>query len=142
MIEINWADVYHQTPTFDGDQMRLGTLRVPLDEFIDFGAPVGRASARSIAYATNTQSSILGWSFNPQLAMMVFLATRRPYALNSYFPLTQTLDKEGQRSFYRLAAEITRQPKFEVCLFSWIEKRMAGVLRIENDWRGMKERGR
>jgi len=135
MIQLNWADVYYQTPTFDSEQMRLATLRIPLDEVIDFGAPIGLTPLRDLLLPVVTYSPEFPLA-STQLAMLVFAATRRPYALNSYFPLTQRLDRDEQRSFYRLAGEITRQPTFQVSLVHWIMLDEAGVLRADHNWRG------
>jgi hypothetical protein len=141
MIELNWGDFYNVVPEFSGPEMKLGALNISLVETIDFGAPIGKASVYDLANVTNPHSITMGWPFMPQLAMLVFLVTRRVYALNSYFPLTKILDKAEQKEFYRLAGDIMHQPHFKVCVVSLFETHSPDVLSAENAWgRGKEDR--
>jgi hypothetical protein len=134
MIELNWDDFYNVVPEFNSDEMKLGTLNIPLDETIDFGTSVGNVSVRGLAYVTNPHSTVHGWPFLPQVAMLAFLVTRRVYALNTYFPLTKMLGKTEQKAFYQLAGEIMRQPNFKITRVVWYEAGHMGVLNVENAW--------
>jgi hypothetical protein len=132
MIQLNWDDHFNHLPRFDGVQMKLGTLSIPLDEVIEFAAPVGSTRVRDLMLLYYFLPGLS--SSRAQLAMLVFAATRRPYALNPYFPLTKTLDKIGQQNFYRLAGEIILQPNFKVGLVVWKRKTIEGTLNIDKSW--------
>lgn len=143
MIQLNWADFYHIVPDFVSGKIKLGTLEIPFDEEIEFGAPVGtvpvHAILNNLIIAIDPSSDSLLWQSTPQLAMLIFMATRRVQALNSYFPLTKILDKKQQQAFYRLAGDIIRQPGFSNCLISWVKPGKQGVLSAANEWRDIKD---
>jgi hypothetical protein len=112
MIELNWNDYYHQVPAFGYDQMKLGTQQIEASETIHFGAPIGKVDVRSLL--TTPHQFQAGDGSQYQLALLVFAATRRAYALNSYFPITNILSATEQQQFYKLAGHIMRQSTFEV----------------------------
>lgn len=110
MIELNWNDYYHQVPAFGYDHIKFGTQQIDASETLNFGAPIGTVDVRTLlTLAHYFQASE---SEHYQLALLVFTATRRAYALNTYFPLTNRLDAVEQKQFYRLAGHIMRQPTF------------------------------
>jgi hypothetical protein len=139
MIELNWDEFYNVVPEFSGEDMKLGTLTIPLNEIVNFGARVGNIPVYQLAHITNSHNSIFGWLFMPQLAMLIFLCTRKASVLNTYFPLTKMLDKTEQKEFYRLAGDIMRQPNFKVYVFSLTETHSLDVLSENNVWGRGKE---
>jgi hypothetical protein len=142
MIHLNWADFYHTVPEFASGKIKLGTLEVHLDEEIEFGVPIGTLSVRAlvnIIATTIDPSDTSLWQTTPQLAMLVFIATRRVQALNSYFPLTNSLNKREKQAFYRLAGDIMRQPNFNTFPISWVKPGKHGVLTAANKWRDIKD---
>jgi hypothetical protein len=112
MIELDWNDYYHQVPEFTYSHMKIGTHKIDADETINFGTPVGTVDVRPLMTIPHRFQA--GDGSHYQLALLVFAATRRAYALNGYFPLTTTLDALGQQQFYKLAGHIMRQMTFEV----------------------------
>jgi hypothetical protein len=143
MIELNWDDVYNSIPGYENGGIKLGTLSLAWDEELDFGAPVGRVPLGKLLHGMTTHvhpsSDIALWQVMPQFALLVFMATQRVYALNSYFPLTSTLDKMGQRDFYRLAGDIMRQPGFRIWLVSWLKPAKTNVISATTNWREFKD---
>jgi hypothetical protein len=136
MIELNWDDFYNVVPSLDVDDSLQGYLdfgkqRIYQNETVNFGAPIGSVNVKDLMKHCYSYM---------QLAMMVFVATRRVYALNTYFPITKILDKNEQKDFYQLAAKIMRQPSFKVSHIRWITKRPGGIMDAENAWGKKKEK--
>jgi hypothetical protein len=113
MIELNWDDFYFQ-PAELAEPIKIGSLSLVPHEILDFGDPVGKISVRDLISATALYRISPKPHTTPQLALLVFAATRRTAALNTYFPITKILDKTEQQDFYRTAAKMMQQKLFDV----------------------------
>lgn len=110
MSQLNWTDHYHHRVSTV--PLQIGPLPVSDQPQLDFTPPGCSVSRETFAEAVLTFSRFTGGDW-PQLAFHVFSAARHPQALNTYFPLTSTLDETGQKAFYRLAQEIMLHPNFD-----------------------------
>lgn len=142
MIELNWDDFYYRVPEFSSEAVKLGTLTIPLDETLDFGAPLGTIRVRDLLFPHHHFGGSPRNLYQlPQLAMAVFLIRHRVYALNPYFPITQILDKSEQKAFYTLAGDILNQPNFKITLITLHEGQPSRVVRLLNAWNEAVEQG-
>jgi hypothetical protein len=131
MIELNWSDYYHypvDVEPFPDESIRLRALRIIPTETLDFGAPMGQIEAREVMRAARSYDHISRGTCRPQLAALLFDAARKPRALNTYFPLTHTLDAEGQKTFYKMAGAIAKKPTFDVRLYNEKQENMISVV--------------
>ncbi len=117
MTAFNWIDVYFHPllPSSDGG-FQVAAQRVEADSF-DFGPDIGAVSADALSEAAARFRRLTDDQCRPQIAALVYSATRQPAALNSYFPLTRALDLSDRDEFYRLAANVVHAPRFDVRLF-------------------------
>jgi len=92
----------------------IGATRVQLDDVLDCGELVGTAPARAIADALARYQQFTGENFSPQLAVLVFAATRNFRALDFYFPIVQILARDEIVRFYQLVDEIATHPHFDL----------------------------
>jgi hypothetical protein len=99
-----------------GNFLEIGASRVRLDDALDCGELVGAMPARAIADALAQYQQFTGDDFSPQLAVLVFAATRDFRALDLYFPILQVLARDEIDGFYRLVEEITSHRHFDLQL--------------------------
>lgn len=117
MTALNWQDVYFHPliPSSEGG-FQVAAQHVDA-ESLDFGPTIGSVSVSALSAAAARFRRLTDDQCRPQLAALVFSAARQTRTLNSYFPLTQTLDPTALSEFYRLAADVLNAPRFDVRLF-------------------------
>jgi hypothetical protein len=126
VIELAWEDCHYWTAhRLIAEDAPIAGLPANLEDKIDFGSPIGEVAALDIlrlnawyqkikySYFSTTSNS---WEV--QLAALVFLATRNPYALNPYFPITNSLNKAELKGFCQLIQAIIRNQNFDLHLFA------------------------
>lgn len=133
MIELNWNDMWYQTEIVapELNQVRIKNVKEYEDLRLNFGTPIGSVTALEIANAAQPYSKFRSFTFKPQIALLVFGATRRTNALDFYFPLTKILNTEEKQNFYRLAGKIMQQPRLDIRIFAVQNTPMPTVWRTE-----------
>jgi hypothetical protein len=113
---IDFSHYLHQRVRVTGDHLEIETARVPVSERLDCGAAIGAVPAQAIANASEHYTRLTNGKCQPQLAALIFEATRQPRALDFYFPLTKLLTKTEQPDFDQLVQSIVQQPNFDLRL--------------------------
>src|SRR5689334_4997435 len=94
--------------------LELDGQPLPLDEMIDFGAPVGAVAVRDLARAAAAHTRLTGVC-HAQLAALAYGAGA-PRALHWYFPLAGALEPDELDEFDLLIAELVRHQSLDVRL--------------------------
>lgn len=118
MNTLNWNDFFCRTISYSrlGNGIKLGGLRVGQEDVLDFGETIGKVSVRELLVAISRFEQVAEDKFQPQLAFYMFIVTRRPRLLDSYFPLLRTLNNEEHHTFYNLVQRIMLSPGFSIQL--------------------------
>jgi hypothetical protein len=83
---------------------------------IDFGTPFGEFPVPTLRGEVETRRHLTSDQWQPQLAAYVFVLSRKPQAMNGYFPLTKSLDKSQRLAFHKLIVEIAQYPTLDIRL--------------------------
>ncbi len=118
MLKLNWQDVFYLQPASAFEWVKIGDKQIDAAETLDFGVPIGTVSVQALYDYMSQLIRLTDGKCWPQLAFRVFMATRRPQALNTYYPLLKTLDEVEQKSFYKLAHDIMLNPGFDGRIYS------------------------
>jgi hypothetical protein len=96
---------------------RIGALRIPLHDELDFGDSVGVIKGSQLLFAMEKHAQLTQVTCQPQLAAYLFTLTRKPRLMNHYFPITRALDRHAEAEFHKLIARIAQHPAFDLRLF-------------------------
>jgi glucose-regulated metallopeptidase M90 len=128
MVNLQWDEVYNLSVTSapESSSIQIGTQQFNPDASLDFGPPLGAVPAMRLPQALSRYLKMSAGTAHPQLALLVFAITRQPFALNTYFPLTKSLDTAGLHQFHQLAQEIMLNRHFDVRLLGYNNDNRAG----------------
>ena len=115
--ELDFSHVWYKpVQVSENGAIKIGALRFTEDVIIDLGTPFGEISVRLLMRDIQTRSRLTSDQWQPQLAIYVFMLSRKPQAMNGYFPLTKSLDKSQLLAFHKLIIEIAQQPTLDIRL--------------------------
>jgi len=114
--KIDFSYSPHQRVRINGDHLEIGSYRVPLSENLECGSSIGAVPARSLAQVLENYARLTGGECQPQLAALIFEATRQSRALDFYFPITKMLTKRELTGFDQLMRQIVPHPHFDLQL--------------------------
>ena len=114
MLELPFARYRNKRITSTPLGLELDGQPLPLDEMIDFGAPVGAVPVRELAQAAAAHTRLTGVC-HAQLAALAY-AAGAPRALHWYFPLTGALEPDELDEFDLLIGELVRHQGLDVRL--------------------------
>jgi hypothetical protein len=114
MLDFPFARYRNKRITLTPQGLELDGRRLPSDEIIDFGTPVGAIPAHGLERAAAAHTRLTG-ACHAQLAALAY-AAGAPRALDWYFPLTSVLEPDDLADFDQLVADLVRHPGLEVRL--------------------------
>jgi len=115
-MNMDFKSLQNKPVHITSSHVEVGSSRVDLNDEFDFDQLSERISARSIAQAIDRFVQLTGGQTNPQLAALVFDATKQFRALDWYFPITNMLSTVEFDSFYKLVQRVGTHPNFDLRL--------------------------
>ena len=106
---LNFDEVRHERVMLTGNDILIGDLRLRADDELDLGHWLQTIAAWRLIEAVQAREALTQRTCQCQLAIYLFILTEKKGLLNSYFPITQSLDRENRGKFYDLIKYIRRR---------------------------------